>query len=190
MKSLLTITLATLVLAIPAAARQMSGSVKDVTELQDGAGSARVLFRLSPAEKLDGMLVSQATVTFQAAGTPVKEPLRLRVYPVTTTWTAGAVTWTSGWSRAGGDYNEDIYVPVEVDLSSGSATVELDLTPLVKETVEGGAVTDGFILTTDPAESTGLAISDVSSFLGLSVASVDIRCREAPSVAPAAVAGR
>jgi hypothetical protein len=172
-----------LALAGPAASRQMSASVKDVTELADATGNARLLFRLAPAEKLDGMLVSQATVTFQAVGTPTKEPLRLRVYPVTTTWTAGAVSWTSGWNRAGGDYNEDIYVPVEVDLSSGSATVELDLTPLVKETVEGGAATDGFILTTDPAAAMGLAATDAAGFLTLSTGTVDIRCREAPSAA-------
>jgi hypothetical protein len=184
MKGLWPISLAVLALAAPAWARQMTASVKDVTELLDGSGSARVLFRLAPAEKLDGMLVSRATVTFQAAGTPTREPLRLRVHPVTTSWTAGAVSWTSGWSRAGGDYDEEIYVPVEVDLSSGSATVELDLTPLVKESVEGGAVTDGFILTTDPAVATGLTATDAVGFLGLTAGTVDIRYREAPSGGP------
>jgi hypothetical protein len=186
MKSLLMITLAVLALAAPAFARQMTASVKDVTELLDGTGSARLLFRLEPAERLDGMLVSRATVTFQAVGTPSREPLRLRVYPVTTAWTAGAVSWNSGWSRAGGDYDDEIYVPVEVDLSSGSATVELDLTPLVKETVEGGAVTDGYILTADPAAAVGLADTDVASFLALSAGTVDIRCRQAPSAGPRA----
>ncbi|MGQ0720532.1 MAG: hypothetical protein ACT4PE_03035 [Candidatus Eiseniibacteriota bacterium] len=184
MKSLLMITLAVLLLAGTAAARQMSASVKDVTELLDGAGTARVLFRLEPAERLDGMLVSRATVTFQAVGAPTKGPLRLRVYPVTTVWSAGAVSWTSGWSRAGGDYDDEIYVPVEMDLSSGSATVELDLTPLVKEAVEGGAATDGFILTTDPAVASGIAAADVTGFFALSAAAVDIRCREAPSAGP------
>jgi hypothetical protein len=179
-----------LMLAAVADARQMAGTVKDVTELLDGKGSARILFRLSPAEKLDGMIVSQTTVTFDAVGVPTKEPLRLRVYPVTTAWTAGAVSWTSGWTRQGGDYDPDIYVPVEVDLSSGSSKVELDLTPLVKETVEGGAVTDGFLLTADPDVATGLAVTDVPAFLSLSTATVDIRCREVPSAPPPALLGR
>ncbi|HMB70032.1 MAG TPA: DNRLRE domain-containing protein [bacterium] len=164
-------------------ARRSDGAVQDYTTFADGSGNMRILFRVSPEETLANVAISRATLRFQLQGAATDRNLRVRVHPVTASWNAGSASW-DGWTTAGGDIEDDLYVPFEVDLSSGSGWVEVDMTPLLKEQYEKGASSEGFLLMSDPGVSNGLASSDASRFAGLANATIDIRYRELPSAGP------
>jgi hypothetical protein len=168
-----------------AEARRSSGTVQDYSTFSDTNGDTRIIFRVAPTETFQNVAISRATLGFQLLGTAAEGSLRLRVHPVTASWSAGGVSWNA-WSTPGGDINEDLYTPLEVDLSSGSAWVEVDLTPLLKEAFEKGAASEGFLLMPDPGSSARLTASDAQRFAGLANATLDIRYRELPSAGPPA----
>lgn len=147
---------ALLLLTLPALslADQRTVPVRDATWIQDDRGNSRLLFRLDEILPGQGIAVSRASLVLPLAGVAIESRARLRAYAVTREWAPGAVGWTGGWTRPGGDFDEDIYVPVDADLSRGFLVV--DLTPLVKEWAEGEADYHGFVLTTDPADRVGL----------------------------------
>jgi hypothetical protein len=162
--------------AAPAA--ELTRGVTDVTTIADGQGAARMLFRLASAIDVPNIAIRSAQLTFQVSGSASERKVPLRIHPVTAEWSAGAAGWT-GWSRDGGDFDEDLFGRVEVDLSS-SSEVRIDVTGLMKELLEAGLEADGFILTVDPREGLGIASGDVSSFSGLSGATLEMTYRKSP----------
>jgi hypothetical protein len=157
-------------------------AVQDVTVIEDGRGSARVLLRAGASiTSLTGVALSQATLTVTMAGTPAERTLRLRIYPITTTgWNALSVSWTGGWSRAGGDYDEELFAAADVDLSRGSGTAVFDVTSMLKDVLESGMTADGFLLTVDPADGVGIPVTDLTRFGTLATATFDVRYRNVP----------
>jgi hypothetical protein len=167
--------------AVAQAALLSASGVQDFTVIQDGRGSARILFRAGPAVAgLTNTSISHASLTFTTAGTPDTRRLRLRIYPVTTAWSALGVSWTTGWNRAGGDYDEEIFTAADLDLSSGTATAVFDVTGILKEVLESGMTADGFILTVDPVGGVGVSVADLTRFGTLGTASFDVRYRNVP----------
>lgn len=160
-------------LAVQAAqAAERSLLVQDLTVLQDGTGQARLLFRtpeIAPGERI---IVSDAKLVVPLTGLPMARNLRLWVYPVTRAWSAGAATWTTPWSRGGGDVDDDVHMPVDVDLRGRFAV--LDLTGIVKEAVEEGRPMYGFLVTRDPAEGVGIPLVDAARFTGLGTARMSV----------------
>jgi hypothetical protein len=135
---------------------------------------------MAPVEDLGNIVVSRASLSFTHVGAIADRVIRLRAHPVTTPWNPGTVSWTAGWSRPGGDFDDNLYSVVEVDLRRGVGTVALDLTALVKEAVEGGMNTDGFILTVAPGEGIGLPVADLVRFAALGTGSVELSYRKVP----------
>jgi hypothetical protein len=164
-------------LAGAASAEELSRNVQDLSVIDDGAGASRILFSLEPLTDLRHVIIGEASLRFNLSGRQESRTLRLRVYPVITHWGAGAVSWTTPWSRAGGDFDPDLYSQAEIDLSGGARAAELDLTSLVKEIVEAGKVVDGFILTVDQAYGRGLSVQDLARFQGIrtGVAAIEFR---------------
>jgi hypothetical protein len=159
----------------------VADTVQDVTVIQDGAGSARILFRAGPAVTgLTGTSISQATLTLTTAGLPAARGLRLHLHPVTTPWSAAGASWTSGWSRAGGDIDEEVFATAEVDFTRGTGTAVFDVTGVLKEMLEAGMTADGFILTVNPVDGMGIPVADVARFGTLATATFDLRYRKAP----------
>jgi hypothetical protein len=156
-----------------AGAMERTLTPSDVTVLQDGRGQSRLVFRLPDIAPGERIAVSSAQVVVSLAGAPAERRLRLRVHPLTRDWSGGSATWTSPWSRPGGDIDEDAYIAADVDLRSGVAV--LDVTPLVKEVVEEGWPAHGFLLTRDPADGVGVPAEDASRFGALSGATVSVR---------------
>jgi hypothetical protein len=161
-----------------AAADELTRSITDVTTITDGLGSSRILFRLGSAIEVENIAIRKAVLHFRgsAAG---ERTVPLLVHPVTASWSPGAVGWSAGWSREGGDYDEAVYARVEADLSS-SSEVRIDVTGLMKELLESGLEADGFILTVDPRDGAGIASDDLSAFSGLSGATLEMTYRKSP----------
>lgn len=147
-------------------------AVQDMTTVEDGAGNARILFKMADPGNLGYVAISRASIQFDLTGTPRSGRLGLQVHPVTTTWSPGAVAWST-------DFDESVYGRTEVDLGR-SGPVSLDITLLVKEILESGATSLGFVLTTQPSETTGLQSADLSRFANLGSATVEIKYRRTP----------
>ena len=160
----------------------VSGTVRDVAVIQDGAGSTRILFRASSAvSDLSEAIVSKAHLTITTTGIADARTLRVRVYPVTTVgWNPLGVSWT-GWSRPGGDYDEELFASAELDFARGGATASFDVTAILKEVLESGMTADGFLLTVDPADGTGIASGDLTRFGTLAAATLDVQYRRVPA---------
>jgi hypothetical protein len=147
-------------------------AVEDMTTVEDGAGNARVFFRMADPGSLGYVAISRASIQFDLAGTPRSGRLGLRVHPVAATWSPAAVAWST-------DFDESVYCRTEVNLDR-SGPVSLDITLLVKEILESGSTSFGFVLTTQATEATGLQMTDLSRFANLGSATVEIKCRRTP----------
>jgi len=131
------IALAVMLLALPVGSQvlnsgldALSCGIKDVTTIQDGRGSSRILFNLDGAVLPENISIARATLTFDLSGAASAEALRFWIHPVTAPWSAGSVSWTSGWSRGGGDFEETVFARAEVDLSQKGA-LSIDVTPIL-----------------------------------------------------------
>jgi hypothetical protein len=164
------------------------GAVRDVAVIQDGRGAARILLRADAAiTGLADVAISQATLTVTTAGIPEARTLRLRVYPITTTgWTLSA-SWTGGWSRAGGDYDEEMFATADVDLSTGAGAAVFDVTSMLKEVLEAEMTADGFLITVDPVDGAGIPVTDLVRFGTLATATFDVRYRNVPPGRPSRI---
>lgn len=169
-----------LLLTGSAPAAELTRGVTDVTTISDGQGSSRMLFRLGSAIEVPNIAIRSAQLTFPVSSAASERRVPLRIHPVTAEWSAGAAAWT-GWSRDGGDFDEDLFGRAVVDLSSASQ-VRIDVTAVMKEVLEEGMEADGFILTVDPRDGVGIASGDVSSFSGLTGATLEMTYRRSPPV--------
>jgi hypothetical protein len=158
-----------LLLAGQASAERLSRAVSDVTTTADGRGGSRVLLRWDP-QLGEGVAVRKATLRFDRSGDAVARSLTLRVYPVTAAWADGAGSVA---------FDTDLWSHGRVDLAE-SGPVIVDVTTLVKEMVEGGMRTYGFLIAADGAEEEGLRSADLARLAGLSSATIDVTWRKVP----------
>lgn len=175
MKCVTMVTIA-LLAAAPVLADREAVGIGDLTTIANDRGAARILFK-APSMDRANIAVSRATLTVAVTGPVAARRMGLRIHPVTTSWMPGGVSWTAGWSRAGGDFDDDLYAWAELDLNRGATDLVFDMTRVVKEIVEEGVFADGFILTVDPGEGVGLPADDVTRFEDLSSASLDVTYR-------------
>ncbi|MGQ0721176.1 MAG: DNRLRE domain-containing protein [Candidatus Eiseniibacteriota bacterium] len=179
MKTLLTLA-AGLIMTTSGVPGLFTCGIKDVSTIQDGRGSNRILFNLDGSGPSGDFSIAEATLTLDLSGTGQAGVLRLRIHPVTTQWSAAAAGWTSGWSRAGGDFEETVFARAEVDLAQ-TGTVSIDVTSIMKEVLQSRMPAYGFIVTTDPATRTaGLSTAELSRLESFASASVEVHYRTTP----------
>jgi hypothetical protein len=182
-------------LAAPSArADQATRTTHDVATIENGSGQARILFRVGDLSDLGPIVIKRATLRIPITGEAASRALELRVHNLTTDWSPGSADWNSGWSRAGGDFEDAVYGGARIDLSRGATTVSLDVSPLLKDTYEMGVPSYGLLLTADTTYTDGFDSEDLSRFAGLSSAVLDldyVRVSRAPrSVLDEDVRGR
>jgi hypothetical protein len=166
-------------LAVQAAyADTLTRSIQDVTVISDGTGGSRVLFDLASIGDLGNVAISRATLTFTLSGSAGEGRTTLRLHPVTASWSSGGASWTS-WSSPGGDYDEAVYTRTELDLSR-SGTVSIDATSLLKEIVEGGMTTHGFIIIVEPGDGDVPSSNVVDRLQNLGSATLELKYRKVP----------
>jgi len=187
---ILTVSLLALVVALPTLADRRSEALASHAVINNGEDANRILFKASGLRSLESVAIRQARIEFDLAGVTADRELHLSLCPVTTEWTAGNVSWESGWSRPGGDFDEDLASEVAVDLSRGGKAF-FDVTPILKEWLEHGVEFDGFILTVQPREGgEGIRGQDVGRLQGLQGASLVVDYRKVPPPPPMARLGR
>lgn len=160
--------------ATSATAAERTVSLSDVSVITDPSGNSRCLFRAADLATLQNVAIARAALVVPFSGEAAERTLRLAVYPVTSEWSAGSVSWSSGWTREGGDFDEEIGARAEVDLRGGSAVARFDVTAHVKEWLEEGASHDGFLLTAQPEFGEGVSSDDVSRLGSLTGARLEV----------------
>jgi hypothetical protein len=157
-------------------ASSRSVALEDITVIQNGRGEARLLCRHAEIGSLEGVAVSSAQVVFPIQGDLVARQLWLRVYPIMTAWDPAHVSWTEGWDEPGGDFDRAYACEVEVDLSTGSEVVSVDVLPMVREAILGDLPRNGFLLTVPLYRGEGIPLDDVSR-LNIGAGSLDLTYR-------------
>ncbi|HMB68322.1 MAG TPA: hypothetical protein VKU85_03390, partial [bacterium] len=142
--------------------------------------AARLLFREGAAvAALPDVTIWKATLSVPVTGTPADRTVSLRLHPITAAWSPLGTDWNAGWTRAGGDYDEELFATAEVNYGSGTATAVFDVTAILKETLEHGMFADGYLLTVDPKDGAGLSVADLTRFGTLAGATLDVKYRPA-----------
>jgi hypothetical protein len=151
--------------------------LRDVAAVQDGRGSARVLFRPAALPAFEGVTVESARLTIPYSGEVDPRRLELRVCPVTERW-QGNGRWDTAFDR-------ELYARATLDLRRGGGVMTFDLKVALREMAEYGLSTDGFVLTAVSA-SGGLPVGDLSRLGSLSGAMLRIETSQLPSGRPSA----
>jgi hypothetical protein len=158
-----------LLVASVARANEFQHSISDVAYIDNGQGQSRVLFRWGDLSELGAIVIKRARLEIPITGSAAERTLDLHLHNVTTEWNAGSVDWSSGWTRAGGDFDDSVYSSAMLDRSRGSYTLTADVSQLLKEVYESGATSEGILLTvaSEDPEVEGIASGDVSRFSSL-----------------------
>ena len=160
------------------AAEELTAGIRDMSTIANARGESRILFRVPDLGLPDNALILRATLEFTVDTVPLALEEQIQVHPVTTAWTAEAVSWTTGWQTAGGDIEPDFYSHVDVDLSRGRHTIGVDLTGLLKEQLEEGLFTDGFLMTVPPYIGEGIPAASAARYLSVGTATLRVSYRE------------
>jgi hypothetical protein len=153
-----------------ASAERLVRGVTDVTQSADERGGSRILFRWDPSVAEGDVAVRKAVLRFDLRGEAREESVTLRVHPVLSAWADGRGTVVfdeARWSHA------------EIDLRR-TGPVVIDVTNLVKEVVEEGLSTHGFLVRTDASHAEGLSASDLARLSGLSSGVIEVVWRKVP----------
>lgn len=164
-----------------ASAARLSRGTSDAYTIEHESGAGRILFRANLVPEEENVLVRRALVRVPLGSVEFSRHMILRIHPVTTPWTAGQVSWTTGWSRDGGDFDDALWGRAEV-FPSSAGVATFDITVIAKEMLEHGMANYGFILTIDPDEGVGLPASDLDALDALSGATVQVDWRRKPAL--------
>jgi hypothetical protein len=181
--------IAALVLVQSSSADEATRGLKDIATITDESGVSRMLFRLDGGIDVPHFAIERATLDLGLVGESEDRGFTLRIHPVTTEWLRGAVNWTTGWTRPGGDFEEDLYSRSRVHFGSGSTHGVFDFTVPLKQVLEMGMPADGFILTLSPIDGRGIPSDALARFANLDRATVSIRYTVLPPLAARRSAG-
>lgn len=109
----------------------------------DSSQGPRILVQWTLPD-MSGKIFDGAAISI-ALGTENGEALEFEVFPLTTSWDAQTCSWSSGWSKAGADFNEHRLSPTIIT-NKESGTILADVYRDIKEQLAGQATNYGFIL--------------------------------------------
>jgi hypothetical protein len=169
--------------SVDATAREIETPLRDRHVITDGEGAGRILFRTGSIDLGSSSRIERATLAIPFTGTAEARTLELRLCPVTTAWNSG-VTWDSGWTEAGGDFDETSCSRAEITFSRGDGVAVFDVTQALKEILEDGAFADGFILRERNGSRAGFDVDDLDRFANFGSAEVTITTSVMPAGLP------
>ena len=169
--------------SLDAAAREIDAPLLDRHVITDGEGAGRILFRTEAIDLDSSSRIERAVLTIPFSGSAEARTLELRLCPVTTAWNS-SVTWESGWTEAGGDFDETSCSPAEITFSRGAGVAVFDVTRALKESLEEGAFADGFILRERHGSRAGFDEDDLDRFADFSAAELTITTSVMPAGLP------
>jgi hypothetical protein len=148
-------------LATVAQAEFMEIEAKQIATIEptDKSASPRIMVEWELPADLDKKIVDAAVITMTLPATK-DEPLTVDVYPLTSSWDAKSSEWTSGWEKAGGDFDEDLpSTTIVTEKNDGKISADVYLS--VRDQIAGKRSNFGFILV--PVESEDAQLSSIQA---------------------------
>lgn len=173
------IALVTLASATWTEAARIEVAAAQVATIQpeDSSVSPRILVSWILPEELAGKEVEAAFAQFTLA-TIGEGELSVDMSPLEAPWTAQGASWTSGWSKDGGDF-DDSWAETAVLTPENGGAVTMDVRQLVRDFIAGNRSNFGFILIPDSTAEKRLKSFDVNDSAKLRDAKLLIVYREA-----------
>jgi hypothetical protein len=177
---------ALLAVALPVAADPVQVPIVETGVISDRTGSTRILMKPGDLSEFEGQLITSAVLSFVLPGLPAARIVPVRVYPLTTDWSAGTVTWDSPWVAAGADFDDAYYDTVVLASGSRETTLSVDVTSIVRAIVEGEYGRYGFLITVPAYDGVGFRPADLSTLGTLTGATLEVDSRASVVAARAA----
>jgi hypothetical protein len=150
-------------LPLSASADPVQVPIAETGVISDRAGNTRILMKPGDLSAFEDRLITWAGLTFTLPGLPAARDLPVRVYPLTTDWSAATVTWDAPWGGAGGDFDDAYFDTVVVQAGSREASLSLDVTSIVRAIVEGEYGRYGFLITVPSYDGEGFRPTDLAT---------------------------
>jgi len=144
-------------------------------EPADKSASPRVLVKWTLPPNLKDKIVDAAVIDMEV---PISTGMNVvvDVAPVKTAWSASSVSWSSGWSKAGGDYDMDVSSPA-ILTARNDYQVVADVYELILAQIAGERTDNGFIVVPEASEDGKLATVSANNVTSLSKAKLIIAYR-------------
>jgi hypothetical protein len=177
-------------IALSASADPVQVPIAESGVISDRVGNTRILMKPGDLSVFEDRLITWAGLTFTLPGQIATRDLPVRVYPLTTEWTAGTVTWDSPWTTAGGDFDDAYFDTVVITTGTRATSLSLDVTSIVRAVVEGEYGRYGFLITVPGYDGVGFRAADLATLGTLSGATLEVDSRTSLIAARAAQARR
>ncbi|MFN8179835.1 MAG: hypothetical protein U0167_18030 [bacterium] len=177
------LSVALLPAAADAGAEWREMPISDVRVISDGSGHVRLLVNPGSLLALQGKFVEAAVLTLPMDGQILTRELDVRVFPITRSWESGVVTWTTPWSRAGGDVDERRMCAERLADGERPTTLRLNISGIVREMVDGSIDCHGFLLGVARHQGAGFRPEELARFGGLQGLALRVKVWEGRSQA-------
>jgi hypothetical protein len=149
---LLSIFCLAFVASIPAPAWSLDSLVVSLDEAAaivnpEDQTDVRILLKFDPLTSLDSndvVMIAKLRSTVNVVNAPARSIL-LHVDPLGTDWNANTVGWSSPWTNAGGDIEENLSVMGRIT-QADSQNVQIDITRIIKRIAAGSIDDYGIML--------------------------------------------
>lgn len=171
--------------AVPASeGREMVLPIERFAVISD-AGEHRILLAVGEENWLSQAYIEDAHLVFDLpadlSGLPL-EPLEVQVYAISSAWDA-SVTWRGGWSRDGGDIDEDVFARSRIHFDRADGKVRIPVGGVLRQSVQGGGVY-GLLLTVAPYHGRGLRTEQMALLTNATAAQVEVNWSPRPPESP------
>lgn len=142
----------TLAMTGRAAAEYMEIQASEIATIAESGRAAkpRIIVKWTLPEELGDLIIDGAAISM-----PVQRDtnclLDVEVFPLSRSWSAFTTTWESGWTRAGGDYNDSL-PSAAIATQQNEGNIRANVYDSIVDQVAGRKSNFGFIVIPD-AES-------------------------------------
>lgn len=165
-------------------AEQRAIDVEAVKVITSAESESRVLVKVGSLAVLNNKLVRAAHLVFPASRNTLSRDLEIMVMPLTRSWDENSATWTSPWTNAGGDYDEDYSRTEKVAAGVISEDLRVDVSLALRDMAFGELDNYGFLLSVSQHLGRGFTNADIQSLGSLSGGSLIVHYRHAGRVRP------
>ena len=110
------------------------------------SGFGRILFKFDLPSQLQGVIIDFADLTFFATPDTGSSYICLMgAFPVTRSWEPASLSWSNGWTNAGGDHADSIF-STSVIRTSSERPSRVDITDIVQMWVDGTLANYGLMV--------------------------------------------
>jgi hypothetical protein len=157
------------VVGLAAHADTRSFRVDFVREIVGPEGQSRALVVFADLRPIEGVVLSQAVLKWPVpSSVDVGRALPLSACAIARPWSE-SVTWTDPWSSAGGDrHKESCAITVVPPGPVAAGELQLDVTPVIRECLEGSIPNYGLVLSRESEEGGGFSPEETEILHNLS----------------------